>query len=165
MEFSPASTWGVTLDRFSCVCCTPAIWARSCKMLEIWSGASEATETRSPEESCCPAVLIRLWICCKSLRKISACGLMLGVIGCSALVWNHVDQRLGDSVEDAHHFGDRLVTRLELQHVDGFGVQRHSRLGLAHALRLGQGLRGHSLIALGLVQLGPHQRGGISSEE
>src|ERR1039457_4241549 len=86
MAFSPLSTWGVTLDKFCCVCCTPAIWARSCKMLEIWSGSSEATETRNPEESCRSAVLMRFWICCKLLRKISELGLMLGVI--EALVFS-----------------------------------------------------------------------------
>src|ERR1035438_6701848 len=164
MAFSPLSTAGVTLERFSCVCCTPAIWARNCKMLEIWSGSSEATETRNPEESCRSAIPMRFWICCKSLRKISEFGLMLGVIGCSVSAWNHVDHRLGQSGEGVHHFGDRLVARLELQDIDGFGVERYARLILAHALRLGQGLGGHGLIALGLIQLGSDQGGGIPIE-
>src|ERR1039457_2438438 len=165
MAFSPLSTWGVTLDKFCCVCCTPAIWARSCKMLEIWSGSSEATETRNPEESCRSAVLMRFWICCKLLRKISELGLMLGVIG--ALGFRSLEScrsAIGSGWRGCSQFCDSLVARLELQDVDGFAVERNARLALAHALRLGQGLRAHGLIALGLVQLGPHLRGGISIE-
>ena len=82
---------------------------------------------------------------------------MLGIMGVLRYDggWDHVDERLGQVLERAHYFGYGLIALLELKTLmaSAFSETPETFWRMVSPARA---LRRESLVALRLIQLGPH---------